>query len=63
MIHTNGKFIASTGEFNENPNDIRSCVEYNEFRGYYLPNGILKPDVKNTYCSTCLRYSHVWWYL
>lgn len=46
-LYINGKFIASTGEFKEIPRNIHT-IEYNAFRGYYLPNNILKPNVKNT---------------
>lgn len=48
QLYINGEFIASTGEFLENPHRMHHSIEYTQFRGYYLPKNILKPNIKNT---------------
>jgi len=48
QLYINGQFIASTGEFKGNINEINCTFEYNEQRGYYIPKGVIKPNVRNT---------------
>ncbi len=47
-LYINGEFIAGTGRFKDNYKEIHVSYEYNEFRGYYLPENILKPNEINT---------------
>ncbi len=48
QLYINGQLVAATGRFEKGFNDIIISSEYNQFRGYYLPDNILKPNTLNT---------------
>jgi len=47
-VYVNGQFVGSTGTMHDNPkyNSIDN-KEYDQFRGYYLPAGLIKFDEDN----------------
>ncbi len=47
-LYINGKLVAATGRLEKGFNDIVVSTEYNEFRGYYLPDNIFEPNKINT---------------
>ena len=48
QVFINGTFVGSTGNFPENKRESsNSGQEYNAFRGYYIPAGLLKKGQKN----------------
>jgi hypothetical protein len=48
QVYINGTFAGSTGNFPKNDRESASTdQEYNAFRGYYLPVGLLKKGQKN----------------
>ena len=48
QVYINGTFVGSTGTFPKRENDEASVSEeYNAFRGYYIPDGLLKKNQKN----------------
>jgi hypothetical protein len=47
-VYLNGQLVGSTGKIYDNPNRIRhDDNNYQQFRGYFLPNGILKINQEN----------------
>jgi sialate O-acetylesterase len=48
QLYINGKLIAGTGDFKKNAYKLQAHGHYNEFRGYYIPDGHLRPG-KNTF--------------
>jgi hypothetical protein len=48
QVFINGTFVGSTGNFPEKGREsANSSQEYNAFRGYYIPAGVLKKGQKN----------------
>ena len=47
QIFINGTLIGSTGNFPQQRGSANSGQEYNAFRGYYIPAGLLKKGQKN----------------
>jgi sialate O-acetylesterase len=47
QVFINGVLVGSTGNFPANGNRASSGSEYEAFRGYYLPAGVLKKGQKN----------------
>ncbi len=48
QVFINGMFVGSTGEFPKNGRSEASVgQEYVAFRGYYIPDGLLKKNQKN----------------
>jgi hypothetical protein len=48
QVYINGVLVGSTGTFpNRNNPDPSYGAEYNAFRGYYIPDGVLKKNQKN----------------
>ena len=48
QVYINGKLVGSTGNFPSRSNPhVYTSQEYNAFRGYYLPAGVLKKGQKN----------------
>jgi sialate O-acetylesterase len=48
QVYINGTFVGSTGNFPENDREsANSGQEYDAFRGYYIPAGLLKKGQKN----------------
>jgi sialate O-acetylesterase len=49
QVYINGTLVGSTGEFRTDSrfDDPATGQEYNAFRGYYLPEGLLKKNQKN----------------
>jgi len=47
-VYLNGQLVGSTGTFKDNPSEIRhDANEYDQFRGYYLPSGLIKVNEEN----------------
>jgi sialate O-acetylesterase len=46
--YLNGKLIGSTGDFRITPKKNRFDNEWSEFRGYYIPEGLIKFGEENT---------------
>ena len=47
-VYLNGKLIGSTGDMNDEPIEFNRHDEYQKFRGYYIPDGIIEPNKENT---------------
>jgi hypothetical protein len=48
QVFINGTFVGSTGEFPQNSrSDASTGQEFDAFRGYYIPDGLLKKNQKN----------------
>jgi hypothetical protein len=48
QVYVNGTLVGSTGEFPKyGGSDVSSSQEYDAFRGYYIPDGLLKKNQKN----------------
>jgi hypothetical protein len=48
QLYVNGTLVASTGNFPSNPDaKVHAGPEYDAFRGYYLPDGLLKKGQLN----------------
>jgi hypothetical protein len=48
QVFLNGTLIGSTGNFPvKRGDDVSTGAEYNAFRGYYIPDGLLKKNQKN----------------
>jgi Beta-galactosidase second all-beta domain len=47
QTYINGKLVGSTGEFKKDTTDIVLGDAWQEFRGYYIPKNILKPNQIN----------------
>ena len=48
QVFINGTFVGSTGEFPLNSrSEANVGQEYDAFRGYYIPDGLLKKNQKN----------------
>lgn len=48
QVYINGTLVGSTGEFpRRSGDDANTGQEYNAFRGYYIPDGLLKKNQKN----------------
>jgi hypothetical protein len=48
QVYINGTFVGSTGNFpSRTHDDVSTGQEYNAFRGYYIPDGLLKKNQKN----------------
>jgi sialate O-acetylesterase len=48
QVFLNGTMIGSTGEFpSREGSEVNTSQEYNAFRGYYIPDGLLKKNQKN----------------
>jgi sialate O-acetylesterase len=45
--YLNGKLIGSTGSMHGNPIEFNRAGEYLRLRGYYIPQGLLRPGEKN----------------
>lgn len=49
QVFLNGVMVGSTGNFPSGSDwDASTSQEYNAFRGYYIPDGVLKKNQKNT---------------
>ena len=46
-VYLNGKLVGSTGTMHDNPNENKFSNEYAQFRGYYLPDGLIKINEDN----------------
>jgi len=47
-VYVNGQFVGSTGKMYDDPSKIQhSDNNYKQFRGYFLPGGIIKPNQEN----------------
>lgn len=46
-VYLNGTLIGNTGVMNDNPYEISFNNEWNELRGYYIPQGLLKNGGEN----------------
>ncbi|MFO7445363.1 MAG: beta galactosidase jelly roll domain-containing protein [Ignavibacteriaceae bacterium] len=46
-VYLNGQLVGSTGKIYDDPSKIRHDKEYQQLRGYYLPDGILKINQDN----------------
>jgi beta-galactosidase/beta-glucuronidase len=48
QVYINGTLVGSTGDFPSKPNvKVYTSQEYNAFRGYFIPAGLLKKGQKN----------------
>jgi sialate O-acetylesterase len=48
QVYINGIMVGSTGQFpGRSGDDVSTGEEYNAFRGYYIPDGLLKKNQKN----------------
>jgi sialate O-acetylesterase len=48
QVYINGTLVGSTGQFaGRSGDDVSTGQEYNAFRGYYIPDGLLKKNQKN----------------
>lgn len=48
QVFINGHLIGGTGDLSEEEDeDVRTGSEFNAFRGYYVPKGLIKPNKKN----------------
>ncbi len=47
-VYVNGKLIGSTGNMNLVPEEFNKHNEYQKFRGYFIPSGLLIPNKENT---------------
>lgn len=47
QVFINGVMVGSTGNFPKWQSDASTGSEYNAFRGYYIPDGLLKKNQKN----------------
>ena len=47
-VYLNGKLIGSTGNMNDEPINYNSYDEYQKFRGYYIPDGLIAANKENT---------------
>jgi hypothetical protein len=48
QVYINGSFVGSTGEFpSDEGSDASTSQEFNAFRGYYIPDGLLRKNQKN----------------
>lgn len=45
--YINGKLVGFTGNMEDDPRDISFSQEYKQFRGYFIPSGVLKWNEKN----------------
>jgi sialate O-acetylesterase len=52
QVYVNGVLVGSTGEFRTDSrfDEPNTGQEYNAFRGYYIPEGLLKKNQKNVIC-------------
>jgi hypothetical protein len=46
-VYLNGKLIGSTGNMNDEPISFNDHGEYEKFRGYYIPDGLIEPNKEN----------------
>lgn len=46
-VYVNGKLVGSTGTIYDNPSRNKFDKEYSQFRGYYLPDGLIKINEDN----------------
>ncbi len=47
-VYLNGVLIGSTGEIHDNPFANSQSNEYQQFRGYFIPDGVIKTSGENT---------------
>lgn len=47
QVYINGNLVGSTGNFPVTGKSVNTSQEYNAFRGYYLPSGLLKKGQNN----------------
>lgn len=48
QVYINGTLVGSTGNFPSRPEtEVNTGQEYDAFRGYYIPEGLLKKNQKN----------------
>ena len=47
-VYVNGKLVGSTGDMWLVPDEFNRHNEYQQFRGYFIPDGLLIPDGENT---------------
>jgi len=46
-VYLNGELIGSTGTMKDNPDENEFSQEYAQFRGYYIPDGLIKINADN----------------
>ncbi len=46
-VYLNGELIGSTGTMKDNPDENKFSQEYAQFRGYYIPDGLIKINADN----------------
>jgi len=46
-VYLNGQLVGSTGVINDDPSKNRHDNEYSQFRGYYIPDGLVKVNEDN----------------
>jgi Beta-galactosidase second all-beta domain len=46
-VYLNGELIGATGEMKDNPSENHFSQEYQQFRGYYIPDGLIKNNEYN----------------
>ena len=46
-VYLNGELIGSTGTMKDNPDENKFSQEYAQFRGYYIPDGLIKINEDN----------------
>ena len=47
QVYLNGELVGSTGTIKDNPEENKFSQEYAQFRGYYIQDGIIKPNEEN----------------
>jgi hypothetical protein len=46
-VYLNGQLVGSTGHIYDDPSQNSHSYEYEQFRGYYIPEGLIKYDEEN----------------